>query len=80
MFCVTQAERDHSNEYNNYQLASLNTTDRLMEDIENYDLVIHNGDIVYANGYVSEWDQFTEQVENITARVPYMISRCASMY
>ncbi|CAM6015305.1 unnamed protein product [Sphagnum balticum] len=69
-----KAERDGSNEYDNYQLAALNTTDRLVEDIENYDLVIHNGDIVYANGYVFEWDQFTEQVVNITSRVPYMIS------
>jgi phosphodiesterase/alkaline phosphatase D-like protein len=70
-----QAERDGSNEYNAYQPGALNTTDRLVEDIDNIDLVIHNGDIVYANGYLSEWDKFTEQVENITSRVPYMISR-----
>ncbi|KAG0605547.1 hypothetical protein M758_9G067500 [Ceratodon purpureus] len=69
-----KAERDGSNEYANYQPAALNTTDRLVEDIDNIDLVIHNGDLAYANGYLSEWDQFTEQVENITSRVPYMTS------
>ncbi|KAJ6875825.1 hypothetical protein NC652_035256 [Populus alba x Populus x berolinensis] len=32
------------------------------------------GDITYANGYISQWDQFTSQVEPIASTVPYMIA------
>uniref|UniRef100_A0A453L810 Purple acid phosphatase n=1 Tax=Aegilops tauschii subsp. strangulata TaxID=200361 RepID=A0A453L810_AEGTS len=71
-------ERDGSNEYQNYQPASLNTTDALIRDLDNTDIVFHIGDISYANGYLSQWDQFTQQVEPITSRVPYMMARSAS--
>ncbi|GJN10516.1 hypothetical protein PR202_ga28615 [Eleusine coracana subsp. coracana] len=67
-------ERDGSNEYSNYQPGSLNTTDTLIKDLDNIDIVFHIGDISYANGYISQWDQFTQQVEEITSRVPYMIA------
>ncbi|GJN24269.1 hypothetical protein PR202_gb12002 [Eleusine coracana subsp. coracana] len=69
-----EAERDGSNEYSNYQPGSLNTTDTLIKDLDNIDIVFHIGDISYANGYISQWDQFTQQVEEITSRVPYMIA------
>ncbi|CAM0952239.1 unnamed protein product [Alopecurus aequalis] len=69
-----KAERDGSNEYQNYQLASLNTTDALIRDLDNTDIVFHIGDIAYANGYLSQWDQFTQQVEPITSLVPYMVA------
>ena len=36
---------------------------------------MHIGDICYANGYISQWDQFTAQVEPIASTVPYMIAR-----
>ncbi|KAL1333786.1 hypothetical protein HN51_062649 [Arachis hypogaea] len=68
-----KAERDGSNEYNNYQPGSLNTTDQLIKDLENIDIVFHIGDMTYANGYISQWDQFTAQVEPIASKVPYMI-------
>lgn len=74
-WCVVQAERDGSNEFSNYQLGSLNTTDTLEEDLDNYDFIIHNGDLAYANGYISQWDQFIEQVEVLSSRVPYMTTR-----
>lgn len=70
-----QDEADGSNEYNQYQRGSLNTTKQLIEDLENIDIVFHIGDICYANGYLSQWDQFTAQVESITSTVPYMIAR-----
>nr|CAB3484073.1 unnamed protein product [Digitaria exilis] len=63
-----KAERDGSNEYSNYQPGSLNTTDKLIKDLNNIDIVFHIGDISYANGYISQWDQFTQQVEGITSR------------
>ncbi|KAL3834893.1 hypothetical protein ACJIZ3_009629 [Penstemon smallii] len=69
-----KAERDGSNEYSNYQPGSLNTTDQLINDINNIDIVFHIGDIAYANGYISQWDQFTAQVEPIASTVPYMIA------
>jgi hypothetical protein len=69
-----KAERDGSNEFANYQPGSLNTTDTLVQDLDNYDIVFHIGDLPYANGYISQWDQFTAQVEPITARKPYMIA------
>lgn len=69
-----KAERDGSNEYNNYQPGSLNTTDQLIKDLNNIDIVFHIGDITYSNGYISQWDQFTSQIEPIASAVPYMIA------
>ncbi|XP_030477321.2 probable inactive purple acid phosphatase 27 [Syzygium oleosum] len=69
-----KAERDGSNEYNNYQPGSLNTTDQLIKDLDNIDIVFHIGDITYANGYISQWDQFTSMIEPIASTVPYMIA------
>ncbi|XP_059445193.1 probable inactive purple acid phosphatase 1 isoform X1 [Corylus avellana] len=67
-------EADGSNEYNNFQRGSLNTTRELIRDLKNIDIIFHIGDICYANGYISQWDQFTAQVEPITSTVPYMIA------
>uniref|UniRef100_A0A2N9IEV5 Purple acid phosphatase n=1 Tax=Fagus sylvatica TaxID=28930 RepID=A0A2N9IEV5_FAGSY len=69
-----KAERDGSNEYSDYQPGSLNTTDQLIKDLENIDIVFHIGDLSYANGYISQWDQFTSQVEPIASTVPYMVA------
>ncbi|PON72154.1 Acid phosphatase [Trema orientale] len=69
-----KAERDGSNEYSNYQPGSLNTTDQLIKELDDIDIVFHIGDITYANGYISQWDQFTAQVEPIASTVPYMIA------
>lgn len=70
-----QAERDGSNEYSDYQPGSLNTTDQLVRDLANIDIVFLIGDLPYANGYISQWDQFTAQVAPITSTVPFMIAR-----
>ncbi|XP_031273796.1 probable inactive purple acid phosphatase 1 isoform X2 [Pistacia vera] len=67
-------EADGSNEYNNFQRGSLNTTKQLIQDLKNTDIVFHIGDICYANGYLSQWDQFTAQIEPIASTVPYMIA------
>lgn len=69
-----KAEEDGSNEYNNFQHASLNTTKQLIQDLKNIDIVFHIGDLSYANGYLSQWDQFTAQIEPIASSVPYMIA------
>ncbi|MQL79800.1 hypothetical protein Taro_012250 [Colocasia esculenta] len=69
-----KAEIDQSNEYQNYQPGALNTTEKLVKDLDNYDIVFHIGDLPYANGFISQWDQFTEMVSPISARVPYMVA------
>ncbi|KAF4395110.1 hypothetical protein G4B88_017980 [Cannabis sativa] len=69
-----KAERDGSNEYANTQPGSLNTTDQLIRDLKNYDILFHIGDMAYADGYLSEWDQFIAQVSPISSAVPYMIA------
>lgn len=70
-----QAERDGSNEYQNYQPEALNTTDQLIKDLKNYDIAFHIGDMPYASGFLSQWDQFTEMVAPISSTVPYMVAR-----
>ncbi|GMJ09569.1 PURPLE ACID PHOSPHATASE 1, ARABIDOPSIS THALIANA PURPLE ACID PHOSPHATASE 1 [Hibiscus trionum] len=67
-------EADGSNEYNNFQPGSLNTTKQLIKDLKNIDIIFHIGDICYANGYISQWDQFTAQIEPIASAVPYMLA------
>uniref|UniRef100_A0ACD5XRJ4 Uncharacterized protein n=1 Tax=Avena sativa TaxID=4498 RepID=A0ACD5XRJ4_AVESA len=68
-----KAEADGSNEFNDFQPGSLNTTNQIIRDLENIDMVVHIGDICYANGYLSQWDQFTSQIEPIASTAPYMI-------
>lgn len=70
-----QGEADGSFEYEDFQPGSLNTTKQLIEDLNNIDLVFHIGDIVYAMGYIAQWDQFTAQIAPITSSKPYMIGR-----
>lgn len=75
-----QDEADGSNEYNNFQRGSLNTTKQLIRDLDNIDIIFHIGDICYANGYLSQWDQFTAQVEPIASTIPYMVAKVCCNY
>eukprot|EP00758_Cryptobia_borreli_P005756 Tbor_TRINITY_DN4980_c0_g1::TRINITY_DN4980_c0_g1_i1::g.10000::m.10000 len=36
------------------------------------DMMIHNGDIGYADGMMAHWDMFFNKVQNIAAYIPYM--------
>ncbi|KAM0060094.1 putative phosphodiesterase I [Helianthus debilis subsp. tardiflorus] len=69
-----KGERDGSNAYSNKHPGAINTTDTLIKDLENYDIVLHIGDMSYANGYISQWDQFLAQMEPISSKVPYMVA------
>lgn len=69
-----KAEIDGSNEYNDFERGSINTTYQLVKDLKNIDMVMNIGDMCYANGYLSQWDQFTAQVEPIASTVPYMVA------
>lgn len=39
------------------------------------ELVIHAGDVAYANGYAWGWDRFLTQIEAISSRAPYMTTQ-----
>ena len=52
---------------------SINTTHTISNPIwrDNSDFVLHIGDISYARGYLSEWDDFLNQIEPISSYLPY---------
>jgi hypothetical protein len=53
--------------------ASLNTTTAIRAELSETQLIHHIGDISYARGYMSQWEQFHAQVADIVSRVPYML-------
>lgn len=53
-------------------IASRNTTDNIAAGGFG-DAVLHIGDISYARGYVSQWDQFHDQIAPLAARLPWMV-------
>ncbi|KAK6921908.1 Iron/zinc purple acid phosphatase-like C-terminal domain [Dillenia turbinata] len=67
-------EADGSRIYNQYQPGALNTTKQIVRDLKDIDIVYHIGDLCYAKGYISQWDQFTSQIEPIASTVPYMVA------
>ncbi len=64
--------RQHSWDYDNHgEINALNTTNRIIDEFKGPlppSLVVHIGDIAYAVGYLSEWDQFLEQIRPIASR------------
>ncbi|KAK9830188.1 hypothetical protein WJX72_010191 [[Myrmecia] bisecta] len=66
-----QAEADGSNELSE-MLPSLNTTRGMLNETDYHQLVVHNGDISYARGYVAQWDAFFDQIQPLATRMPYM--------
>eukprot|EP01094_Clydonella_sp_ATCC50884_P011555 TRINITY_DN2134_c0_g1_i3.p1 TRINITY_DN2134_c0_g1~~TRINITY_DN2134_c0_g1_i3.p1 ORF type:complete len:421 (+),score=68.47 TRINITY_DN2134_c0_g1_i3:19-1281(+) len=38
------------------------------------DILVHAGDISYANGYQPTWDDYMRKVESIVSHVPYMVA------
>lgn len=53
---------------------SLNTTQNMVSLVSSgsMDLVLHIGDISYAVGYASQWDEFMQQILPVATAVPYM--------
>lgn len=51
---------------------SRNTTDGIQAEMNDKQLLLHIGDISYARGYESQWEQFHDQIEPISTRLPYM--------
>ena len=59
-----------------YASNSDNTINSLSKLIDNdeLDMIIHNGDISYADGEFEHWDVFMRKVEKIASRVPYQVT------
>ncbi|GIL41942.1 hypothetical protein Vafri_29 [Volvox africanus] len=70
-----QAEEDGSLE-GSEMMPSRNTTHRMAQDAASspYSLVLHLGDISYARGYSTQWDNFMHQIEPLAAHMPYMVA------
>ncbi|EFA83215.1 hypothetical protein PPL_04005 [Heterostelium album PN500] len=53
------------------------TIQNIMQNIDNYSMVLHIGDIAYADsskkGHQSTWDSFLNQINPISSHVPYMV-------
>lgn len=58
--------------YDNYSDV---TVAHLLNQVNNgsIDVIIHAGDISYADGYQPHWDLFMRKIEPLAARVPYMV-------
>lgn len=70
-----QAEDDGSMGGDGEMVPSLNTTGGIMAELQagaGYQLLVHNGDISYARGYGTQWDNYMHQMEPIISRLPYM--------
>ena len=65
-------QEDDSRQVVTGQQPSLNTT-RRVEGEPSVDVVMHIGDISYARGYASVWDEFFEQIQGIATSAPYMV-------
>eukprot|EP00744_Colponema_vietnamica_P002168 GILI01003467.1.p1 GENE.GILI01003467.1~~GILI01003467.1.p1 ORF type:complete len:517 (+),score=158.39 GILI01003467.1:27-1553(+) len=53
---------------------SRDTVDGIVKDEIDSDLLIHIGDLSYAEGDAQQWDVFFDQIEPISSRMPYMVS------
>lgn len=52
---------------------SQGTIDSLMHLYQKADIIIHMGDISYADGDSSLWDEFMDKIEPFASTIPYMI-------
>jgi len=68
--------RDASFSWNSFGRPSINTTERLsmLAKAGDIDAVLHFGDLAYAVGYQSVWQEYMSQVSAFASRVPYMTS------
>jgi hypothetical protein len=70
------AELDGSLNPGSSEPASIQTVGLLKKFLEQGRLgaALHIGDISYARGYDTQWDQFMELIEPVSSRVPYMLA------
>jgi hypothetical protein len=58
-----------------YDTVSDNTVNNVIADVQagRVQMVIHVGDISYADGFEPHWDNFFNKIQPITTQVPYMV-------
>ncbi|CAL8471735.1 g11277 [Coccomyxa elongata] len=56
------------------QGASLYTLQGLMNSAANSSLLLHNGDVSYARGQLTQWDVFMHQMEPLVSQMPWMLT------
>lgn len=66
-------QEDDSRQKEPGQQPALNTTRGIKGEILSTDVVLHIGDISYARGYASVWDEFFDQIQDIATYAPYMV-------
>ena len=54
--------------------AALATARRMAADMDGRTLVVHNGDVSYAEGFVYGWDLFMHMMAPIIQGAPYMLT------
>eukprot|EP00943_MAST-04B_sp_MAST-4B-sp1_P004422 g4422.t1 len=52
---------------------TINSLSKLIDDGK-IDMIIHNGDISYADGEFKHWDVFMRKIEKVASRVPYQVT------
>lgn len=52
----------------------MDTISRELQHSQPTELILHVGDIAYADGKVSAWTRFMHQVQPIASKVPYMVA------
>ena len=57
-----------------FQTGTQGTLDRLYEHAPEFDMVLHIGDISYAEGNALEWDHFGNEIFPLASRMPYQVS------
>ncbi|KAK9834311.1 hypothetical protein WJX81_005574 [Elliptochloris bilobata] len=69
-----QGQPDGSNEAGPQELGALNTTRSIISDIKSlgYTINLHNGDLAYADGYLSDWEQYLDMISGYSSLVPFM--------
>ena len=54
---------------------SSRTTAHAAKFVDGADVVLHNGDIAYATGYLALWERFMSQIAPLAGRLPYMTTQ-----
>eukprot|EP00494_Astrolonche_serrata_P024137 UN24395 len=61
---------DNHNEGELGALYTMGSIEKRIEE-EEFNLLLHFGDISYATGFMSQWDEFMSEIEPIASRIPY---------
>lgn len=67
-----KTEVDGSSEHWDWEPQALSTVDSMLKTLSKTNIAVHIGDISYAVGYSSQWDEFMDQILPISTNIPYM--------